>query len=142
MRIQEIYAQEITKKHGIILGKDDPIHMLHTYLECFLENLNERQDEEQHKLVAALELEQRKWSTESKTRAERILSATLKESQDAASAVCQQAGTQIIHEINAAMTTKLNELHSMQLTVYRLALLNMLGASLFAVAGFFVWLAG
>ncbi len=51
--------QVIAKRHGVLLSREDPILMLHTYMEHFQETLADFQDEERAKLVSALELEQK-----------------------------------------------------------------------------------
>lgn len=134
-----LVIQTIAKRHGVVLNKEDPILMLHTYMECFQESLNKQQEEERHKLVSAMELEQQKWTAESKARAERILSASLEEAHKTATAVCEQAGAALMTRITNAMAEKLDVLERKEVTLYRLAMANMLGAGLLVVAALLIW---
>lgn len=132
--------QAIAKKHGVVLGKDDPVLMLHTFMECFLGTLATFQEEERARLVSALEMEQQKWSVESKARAERILTAALQGAQKTATELCEQSAATLVSKFDAAMTVKLDELAQKQVAVYRLAVVNLACAGLLAVAGLFLWL--
>lgn len=133
--------QAVAKRHRVILSKDDPILMLHTYLDFFQEKLAERQEEERLKLVAALELEQFKWSEESRARAERIVNASLNGARKNAAEVCEQAVTGFIRRVEQVVDGKIGVVEQKQIAVYRLAILNLVGAGLVAVGGLFVWLA-
>lgn len=135
----EVIIQAIAKKHGVVLGKDDPVLMLHTFMECFLGTLSRHQEAERARLVSVMEMEQQKWSVESKTRAERILSASLEEARKTGATVCEQAGAALMTRISNALAEKLDVLEQKQITVYRLAVANVLGAGLLAVAALLLW---
>lgn len=133
--------QAVAKRHGVILGKDDPVLMLQTFLEYAQKNLAECQEEERNKLVGVLELEQLKWSEESRARSERIINASLDHARQQATEVCECAAAALMRRIEETLSAKIAQVEQKQLVVYRLAMLNAVGAGLVATGGLFVWLA-
>jgi len=97
----------IAVKHGVAVGRDDPILILHTLNEELAKNneaamlaLFERHKEE-------LEAMAKRWSGESKSMAERIINAALVAGTQAMNAQmtkgAQQAIESLRHEVNAAL---------------------------------------
>lgn len=140
MQSQEVYAQEIAKKHGMLLSKDDPLWMLHTYLETFLHDLRSQQEEVLKVFVATLEGEHTKWNVENKARAERILSAALEAAYKASGQQIQAETSKMLEAMSVAMQPQLEKLENQSRVGYYLAVAHIIGAGLLAVAGLFFFL--
>ncbi len=73
----EDLIKEIAVKHGIALGRDDPILILQTLNNRLLQASQKAQQTLLDQYKAELEDLSLKWSTETKEKAERILNASL-----------------------------------------------------------------
>lgn len=140
MQSQEGYAQEIARKHGVLLPKDDPLWMLHTYLETFLNDLCSQQEKILQAFVATLEGEHTKWNGETKARAERILSAALEAARKTSEQQIQTETRKMLEAMSVAMKPQLEKLENQSRVGYYLAVAHMIGAGLLAVAGLFFFL--
>lgn len=129
--------ETVASKHGVILSKDDPILILHTYLELFKESLADMQEEERCKLIQLLEIEQQKWLNESKNRAERILSASLKGAQNRLQEHHKKVCAETITAWGQTAEEKMKQLEAMQCKMQWLAIANMISAGLLVIAVLF-----
>ncbi len=140
MQTIDAYMQEIAKKHGLILQKDDPVMVMHTFMELFLHDLNQAQIEASQLFVSTLEMEHTKWDIETKARAERILSAAIITGTKIMDQKMENGATKIMNEINSAVNPILQELEQKQVKLYHISIANMISACLLAMAGLFVFL--
>lgn len=134
------YVQVIAQKHGIVLKRDEPLLMFHTFLETFLNDLRSQQEEILQALVATLEGEHTKWNVETKARAERILSAALEAARKTSEQQIQTETRKMLEAMSVAMKPQLEKLEYQSRVGYYLAVAHMIGAGLLAVAGLFFFL--
>ena len=84
--------KEIAAKHGIALGRDDPILILQTLNNRLLQDNQKAQQAMLNQYKEELEALSLRWSSDTKEKAERILNASL-ESSKVAMDQLMQAGT-------------------------------------------------
>jgi len=73
----EELIREIATNHGIAVGRDDPIMILHTINKRLLMDSHNVQQELLRRFEENLEAATKRWGDESKARAERIVNAAL-----------------------------------------------------------------
>jgi cell division septum initiation protein DivIVA len=69
--------QKIAAKNGVMVGRDDPVMIVHTMLELFQADLRDAQTALLRSHREELEAHAGRWGAEAKEKAERILSAAL-----------------------------------------------------------------
>ena len=82
--------REIAQKHGIVVGRDDPIFVLQTINHRLMQDSAKAQQAQLQKLKEELEALAQRWSQDAREKSERILNASL--------AVGRQATTQLMEE--------------------------------------------
>lgn len=82
---------EIADKHGIVVGRNDPILVLQTINHRLLENSAKHHQEALEKFKEEMEEVTQRWSFDTKTKAERIINASL----DAAKRTAQELSKDI-----------------------------------------------
>jgi hypothetical protein len=75
--------KEIAVKHGIAVGRDDPIMILQTINARLMQDSQKAQQEMLDTFKSELEAMSSRWSVDAKEKAERILNASLAASKDA-----------------------------------------------------------
>lgn len=75
--------KEIAVKHGIAVGRDDPIFILQTINNRLMQDCQKAQQEMLDQFKSELEAISLRWSIDAKEKAERILNASLAASKDA-----------------------------------------------------------
>ena len=73
----EALAKEVQEKHGVALGNDDPILVMHTINQRLAADMQASIDAAMEKLRTDLESLYLRWDVEAKTRADRLLSASV-----------------------------------------------------------------
>jgi len=103
--------KEIAVKHGIAVGRDDPIMILHTINERLMKETAAAQQQILHEFKEELESTAHAWETNAKSISEKILNASLigvkKTIQKVLIEEGKRAGESINRDIEAALT-KLN----------------------------------
>jgi cell division septum initiation protein DivIVA len=94
----EALMREIAQKHGIVVGRDDPIFVLQTINHRLMQDSARAQQAQLEKLKEELEALAQRWSQDAKEKSERILNASL--------TVGQHAMAQLMEE-GARTTTRL-----------------------------------
>lgn len=98
--------KEIAAKHGIAVGRDDPILVLQTINERLMQDSATAQQDILDRFKEELESITHRWGDDAKNRAERMLNAALAASKAAMSRTMQEgatAATEVIRrEINSA----------------------------------------
>jgi hypothetical protein len=69
--------QKIATKNGVMVGRDDPVMIVHTILEIFQADLRDAQTALLREHREELEAHACRWGAEAKEKAERILTAAL-----------------------------------------------------------------
>ncbi|HEN5466613.1 TPA: conjugal transfer protein TraM, partial [Legionella pneumophila] len=76
-------VQDITVKHGVLLGKDDPILMLQTMNEQLIEENRKAQQDLLVQFREEMEGISSQWKDDAKEKAEKVLNAALASSKEA-----------------------------------------------------------
>ena len=103
--LEELLIKEIALKHGIALGRDDPILILQTLNNRLLQDNQKAQQAMLNQYKEELEALSLRWSSDTKEKAERILNASL-ESSKVAMDQLMQAGTK---ELLLRFTSSIDE---------------------------------
>jgi vacuolar-type H+-ATPase subunit H len=106
-------VHDITVKHGVFLGKDDPILMLQT--------MNEQLIEENRKAQQALLLQFREemegissqWKDDAKEKAEKVLNAALTSSKEAITRLLHESTKESVQAMQKLISDSLIEAHSL-----------------------------
>ncbi len=127
-------VKEIALKHGVALGKDDPILILHTMNERLIRDMADAQQHIVREFQAKIEDSAINWSEDARLKAERTINGAL--------TVTQQAMKEALHDASssvAATTEKrvkeLISIHIEQLSKKQtlLSIMNILTFSLLLV---------
>jgi cell division septum initiation protein DivIVA len=73
----EALIREIAQKHGIVVGRDDPIFVLQTINHRLMQDSARAQQAQLERLKEDLEALAQRWSQDAKEKSERILNASL-----------------------------------------------------------------
>jgi hypothetical protein len=95
----ENLIKEVAVKHGVTIGKNDPILILTTINSRLIEDSQAGQKEILSEFKAELEEVTARWGIESKGKAERILTAALTASKEAMDQALEQGATKTVESI-------------------------------------------
>jgi hypothetical protein len=105
-QVEEL-IREIAAKHGIAVGRDDPIFVLQTINNRLMQDSARAQQEMLDRYKEELEAIAHRWSAEAKSKAERTLNASMTASKEAMLRTMQEgaavATTSLRKELDAAM---------------------------------------
>jgi hypothetical protein len=137
--MDEVIA-EVAAKHGILIGCDDPILVLHTINDRLLREHAAAQQALLDAYKAQLEASASRWHTDATARADSILHAAVTGSTETVTALMQEgaitAAASVRSEVNAALARVTICLQDAR----RIALLNVVAACITLVAaGIVVW---
>ena len=126
--------KEIAAKHGIAVGRDDPILILQTLnTRLMLANQKAQQDLlENYK--AELEDLSLRWSTDAKEKAERILNASLDASKTAMKQLLQAVANEVVTTIKAEVDASLNHINRPIQEAHRIGLMNIVASCITLLA--------
>ena len=96
--------KEIAARHGIAVGRDDPIMILHTVNARLLEDSAKAQQAMLERYKEELEGLSARWSSEAKEKAERILNAALQASKNAVREGAREAAATVRIEVDTALS--------------------------------------
>jgi hypothetical protein len=138
-RVDELIG-EVARKHGMAIGRDDPILVLQTINERLLQDSSAAQQALLDAYKSELEASASRWSTEATDRADRILQAALDASKQTMDATLAEAAmttaASVRAEVNAALARVTVHLQDAR----RIAIINMVAACItLMAAGIVVW---
>lgn len=126
----EASIKEIAAKHGIAVGRDDPIMILQTINERLMQDSAAAQQETLDRFKEELESIAYRWGEDAKDKAERTLNAALAASKTAMIQGMQEgakvAATSARHEIDAALEALAGPVRDAR----RIAVMNMIAAAM------------
>ena len=96
--------KEIALKHGVAVGRDDPIMILHTINERLMEETAAVQRQILHEFKEELESTAHEWEVTTKKIAERILDVALSASKEAIAEGGKKAAEAIGREVDSRLT--------------------------------------
>ncbi|MEO8627533.1 MAG: conjugal transfer protein TraM [Betaproteobacteria bacterium] len=100
--IEEL-IREVAAKHGIALGRDDPIFVLQTINHRLLQNSAGAQQAMLDRYKEELALIAQAWSNDAKSKAERVLNAAMSASKELMDQGARTTRASVHAEINAAL---------------------------------------
>jgi ABC-type branched-subunit amino acid transport system substrate-binding protein len=101
-QIEEL-IKEIAAKHGIAVGRDDPIMILQTVNARLLEDSAKAQQAMLERYKEELEVLSTRWSSDAKATAERILNAALQASKNAVREGAREAAASVRIDVDTAL---------------------------------------
>lgn len=104
----EALIREIAEKHGIVVGRDDPILVLQTINMRLMQDSAKAHQVQFDQLKEELESLSQRWGSDAKEKAERILNAALDASKGAMDQLMQDgaktAAAAVADEVNKALS--------------------------------------
>lgn len=138
-QLEEI-IREIATKHGIAVSRDDPILILQTINNRLLLDSAKAQQAMLDIYKEELENLAHRWGTDAKGRAERILNASLVTGKATMEQMMGDTATAIASAVASEIETAFSRLARPVADAYRIAVLNVVAASLtFCAAGVALW---
>ena len=102
--------KEIAAKHGIAVGRDDPILILQTLNNRLMQANQKAQQDMLDQYKSELEGISLRWSTDAKEKAERILNVSLDASKAAMERLLRAGATEVVTTIKAEVDASLNRI--------------------------------
>jgi len=106
-------VQDITVKHGVLLGKDDPILMLQTMNEQLIEENRKAQQDLLVQFREEMEGISSQWKDDAKEKAEKVLNAALASSKEAITKLLHEATKESVQAMQKLISDSLIEAHSL-----------------------------
>lgn len=126
----EALIQEIAAKHGVALGRDDPIMILQTINERLMQDSAAAQQETLDHFKAELESIAHRWGADARDKAERILNAALAASKTAMIQGMQEGAKAAATSARQEIDTALAQLAGPVRDARRIAVMNMIAAAM------------
>ena len=120
----EELIKEIAVKHGIALGRDDPILILQTLNNRLLQATQKAQQALLDQYKAELEELSLRWSAEAKEKAERILNASLNASKVAMEQLMRASAKEMATKMREEVETSLKLIRRPIIKTNRTSLIN------------------
>lgn len=104
--------QDITVKHGVLLGKDDPILMLQTMNAQLIEEHRKAQQALLVQFRQEMEGISSQWKDDAKEKAEKVLNAALANSKEAITRLLHESTKESVQVMKKLISDSLIEAHS------------------------------
>ena len=130
----EELIKQIAVKHGIALGRDDPILILQTLNNRLLQASQKAQQVMLDEYKAELEELSLRWSTEAKEKAERILNASLDASKVAMEQLMRASAQEMITTIKTEIDASLNRINRPIKDTKHISLMNIVASCITLLA--------
>ncbi|EPG9766617.1 hypothetical protein M0K88_004881 [Escherichia coli] len=138
----EELVKEIAAKHGISVGRDDPILVLHTINERLMQHSRKAQEAILDSFKEELESIAFRWGEDAKAKAERILSAGLNASRDVMNQAMKDTAKTMTDTIRTEVDAALKRSNAPLLNLKHITTMMALGSCLtFAAALIVFWVA-
>ncbi|MCC5791313.1 MAG: conjugal transfer protein TraM [Legionellaceae bacterium] len=131
--------KDIAVRHGVVLGKDDPVLIFQMMNERLLEENRKAQQEMLSQFKEEMECISSQWKNDAKEKAEKVLNAALAGSKEAMAKVFQETTDQSSHVMKKMIIDSLTEVRNLRQhtrNYSRLALLS--SVSMLTVFFFFL----
>ena len=126
--------KEIAVKHGIAVGRDDPLLILHTLNNRLLQASQKAQQAMLDQYKSELEGISLRWSTDAKEKAERILNASLDTSKATMERLMRAAAKEMVTTIKSELDASLNLISGAIKDANRIGLMNITAACITLLA--------
>jgi len=138
-RVDELIG-EVACKHGMAIGRDDPILVLQTINERLLQDSSAAQQALLDAYKEELEALASRWSTDAADRADRILQAALAGSRETVASIVAEAAMTTAASVQTEVDAALARVAVRLQDARRIAIINMVAACITLVAaGIVVW---
>ncbi len=126
--------KEIAVKHGIAVGRDDPIFILQTINNRLMQDSQKAQQEMLDQFKSELEAMSLRWSIDAKEKAERILNASLAASKDAMGQVMLEEAKVTAASVRAEIDAALSHVTAPIRDARRISILNVFASCITMLA--------
>jgi hypothetical protein len=138
-RVDELIG-EVARKHGMAIGRDDPILVLQTINERLLQDSSAAQQALLDAYKSDLEASASRWSTEATDRADRTVHAALAGSKETMAATLAEGAMTTAASVRTEVDAALARVAVRLQDARRIAILNLVAACITLVAaGIVVW---
>lgn len=138
----EALIQEIAVKHGIAVGRDDPIMVLHTINQRLLLDSAKSQETQLDSFREELEAIAHRWGSDSKEKAERILNAALSASKETMANAMKEGSKEAAAAVRKQMDESMGRVEGIVRDAQRVALFNVAAGVLALAAAAIALFAG
>lgn len=132
------YLQKISEQNRIRLGDDDPVLILHTFFEKFLDDLRDDFKSFSEELASRNAAELKTWENASKERATRVITLALENAQRLArkqyDEQAQNFFEAVTKALDAALLSRIERLESENRRSWHLAIANMIAGGFLCLA--------
>lgn len=136
---REALLKEIAMRHGIAIGDDDPIMIMHTIISQLLDDSVATQQKLLEGFRRELEDAAHTWDQNAKGKAERVLNAALSASRDAMDQQLTESGRRVAAEIRSTLDKAITRQTANSV---RIAQLNIIASCITAAAALMLlWVA-
>lgn len=127
--------QDITVKHGVLLGKDDPILMLQTMNAQLIEEHRKAQQDLLVQFREEMESISSQWKDDAKEKAEKVLNAALASSKEAIARLLHESTKESVQAMKRLISDSLVEAYSFTQKTQKLSRFALVSsATLFAAS--------
>jgi hypothetical protein len=131
---------EVVARHGIAIGRDDPILVLHTINERLLKESAAAQRTLLDAYKEELEASASRWRTDATDRADRVMQAALAASKQTMSSTLAEAAATTAASVRTEVDAALSRVAVRLQEARRIAILNLVAACItLLAAGIVVW---
>ncbi|KTD02734.1 conjugal transfer protein TraM [Fluoribacter gormanii] len=132
--------QNITSKHGVLLGKDDPILMLQTMNEQLIEENRKAQQDLLVQFREEMESISSQWKDDAKEKAEKVLNTALASSKEAIARLLQESTIETVQAMKNLISDSLIEVHSLTQKTQKFSRFALVSSAIFFAASFMLLL--
>ena len=138
-QVEEL-IKEIAAKHGIAVSRDDPILILQTINTRLMQDSAKAQQEMLDKYKEELEALAQRWSNDAKTKAERVLNASLAASKEAMGKLMQDGAKELAVSVRSEIETALGRVAGPIRAAHKVGMMNVVASCItFLAAGVSLW---
>jgi hypothetical protein len=130
----EALIREIAQKHGIVVGRDDPILVLQTINHRLMQDSAKSQQAQLDKLKEELEALAQRWSQDAKEKSARILNASLAAGKQAMRQLMEEGATTTVRLLVDETEALLARLTRPVRDAHRLAVFNIVASCITLLA--------
>ena len=130
--------REIAAKHGIAVGRDDPILILQTLNKRLLEDGAKVQENMLNRFKEEIEALSSRWGDDAKSKAERVLNAALSASQKMMETTGREEMAGLVQSVKAEIEASLARTRKPLRSVQLIAIFNLVAAAITLAAAFLV----
>jgi hypothetical protein len=131
--------REIAAKHGIAVGRDDPILILQTLNHRLMQANQKAQQALLDQYKSELEGISLRWSTDARDKAERILNASLDASKITMEQLLQAGAKEVVTTIKSEVDTSINRISRPITNANRIGLMNITASCITLLAAVLLW---